>query len=361
MAEKDYYKTLGVSSNATQQEIRKAFRRLAKKHHPDRNKGSEAAQEKFKEISEAHSVLSDPEKRGQYDQLREAGMRGGPWNFEEMFGGARASGAKAGTRGFSFNDQGGLGDLFDNMFGGARGAGATSGTGRRGRDIHSQVNVPFETAARGGKIAVRIPRQAECRRCGGTGAAPGSRAEVCPQCGGKGQIATGQGAFTVSRPCPQCFGRGRIVQKPCAACRGTGSAEEMATVEVKIPPGIEDAKKLRLSGMGEPGIGGGPAGDLTLEVRVESHPTFRREGFNIYSTVSVGMADAALGTTVDVQTMDGTLSVRVPPGTQPNQKLRLKGHGLKGPDGRKRDHFVEIRVVIPKGLTEKQRELLREL
>jgi len=361
MAEKDYYRTLGVSKDASQEGIRKAFRRLAKKYHPDRNKGSEAAEQRFKEISEAHSVLADKDKRQQYDQLREAGMRGGAWNVEDLFGGMRGRGAAEGGRGAEFEDLGGLGDLFGRMFGGAGGIGTEFRTRQRGRDIHSQVGVPFETAAKGGRVTVGIPRQAACKRCSGTGAAPGTKVEVCPHCGGKGRVATGQGGFTVARPCPQCFGRGKIVQKPCAACQGTGMTEQVNRVEVEIPPGIDDGKRLRLAGMGEPGLGGAPAGDLILEVRVQGHPTFRREGLDVFSTVRVSMVDAALGTTVEVQTMNGAGKVRVPAGTQPQQKLRLKGYGLKGPDGRKGDHFVELQVVIPKNLTERQRELLRKL
>lgn len=361
MAEKDYYKVLGVSADASREEIRKAFRRLAKKHHPDRNKGSEAAEQRFKEISEAHSVLGDKGKRRQYDQLREAGMRGGAWNFEDHFGGRGGRGSAGGGPGAGVEDLGGIRDLFGRMFGGAGGIGTEFRTRQRGRDIHSQISIPFETAARGGRATVGIPRQAACARCGGTGAAPGTKAEVCPQCGGKGRVATGQGGFSVSRPCPQCFGRGKIVQKPCAACRGTGTTEQVSKVEIKIPAGIDDGKRMRLAGMGEPGLGGAPAGDLILEVRVQSHRTFRREGLNVFSTACVSMVDAALGATVEVQTMNGTGEVRVPPGTQPRQKLRLKGHGLKGPDGRKGDHFVEVQVVIPKDLTEKQKELLRKL
>jgi len=358
MAEKDYYKILGVSSDASQEQVHKAFRRLAKKHHPDRNKGSQAAEERFKEISEAHSVLGDKKKRKQYDQLKEAGMRGGAWNFEDLFGrrGRRDASARGGG---GFDEWGGLGDMFTRVFRGG-GAGTEFSSRRRGRDIHSQVRIPFEVAARGGTVRVRVPKQQPCKRCGGTGVAPGSRADVCPRCGGTGTTSSGQGGFTVSRPCPQCFGRGKIIQKPCAVCRGSGSTEDIISADVKIPQGIEDGKKLRMSAMGEPGAGGAPSGDLILEVQVQSHPSFRREGFNIISTVAIDMADAALGTTVEVQTMDGPVNVKVPAGTQPQQKLRLKGRGMKGPDGKRGDHLVEAKVVIPRRLSQAQKDLLRQ-
>jgi len=329
-------------------------------YHPDRNRGSQAAAERFKEINEAYAVLSDPKKRKQYDQLKAAQMHGGPWNFEDLFGGVKGTG-RAAAGGFEFGDLGGFGDLFSRIFGG----GATSGTEfsarRRGRDVHSRVRIPFETAARGGKIRVRVPRQGPCPRCGGTGAAPGTSSEVCPRCGGKGQVASGLGGFSVSRPCPQCFGRGRIIQSPCAVCNGSGMAEQQTTIEVKVPPGVEEGQKLRLSGMGEPGAGGAPSGDLILEVQIGTHPKFRRRGLDVYSTVTIDMVEAALGTRLDVETMGGTVALTVPPGTQPGQKLRLRGRGLRGPDGRQGDHFVEVNVRIPKNLTERQKELLREL
>ncbi len=364
MPEKDYYRILGLARDASHQAVRKAYRRLAKKYHPDRNKGSEAAEEKFKDITEANSVLGDKKKRKQYDQFREAGMRGGFGGFEDVSGDARgrkAPGGGRGARGFGFEDLGGMGDLFSRIFGGGGGAAAGPSARQRGRDIHSQVTVPFEMATSGGKISVRVPRQQSCRRCGGSGAAAGAAAQPCPQCGGSGRVSSGQGGFSVARTCPQCFGRGKIIQTPCASCRGTGAVEELADVAVNIPAGIEEGKKLRLPGMGEPGVGGAPAGDLFMELKIRSHPTFRRDGLNIISTVTVGMADAALGTTVDVLTMDGPVAVKVPPGTQPRQKLRLKGRGVQGADGREGDHLAEIRVVVPKELTERQKELLREL
>jgi len=361
MPGKDYYEILGVSPDASQEDIRKAYRRLTKEYHPDRRGGSKAAEEKFKEVAEAYGVLGDPEKRKQYDRLRQAGMRGGRFGgfggFEDLFGG---SDAWQEGREFSFDDLGSLKDIFSQIFGG-RAAGARRTVRQRGRDITSSIVVPFEIAARGGTMQVRIPRETPCPSCSGTGAAPHSRVDLCPQCGGTGQVLSGQGAFSVARPCPTCFGRGKIIQTPCGRCRGTGSVEVPSVVEVKIPAGIETGQKMRLAGLGQPGTGGGPPGDLFLEVRVGPHAQFRRKGRDIYSTATIDMVDAALGTRVDVDTLRGPVTVTVPPGTQPGQKLRIPGYGLKTSDGRQGDHYVEIKVQIPRNLTEEQKRLLARL
>jgi molecular chaperone DnaJ len=360
MPEKDYYKVLGVSKGASQEDIRKAYRKLAKKHHPDRQGGSKAAEEKFKGIAEAYSVLGDPEKRKRYDQLRDAGMHGGRFTgfggFEDVFAGAPGRESAEGFGGMA----GGLGDLFSRIFGGG-GQGAERAARRRGHDITSSITVPFGTAVHGGTVNIRIPREKPCPECNGTGASSDSRVETCPQCGGSGQVLSGQGGFSVGRPCPACFGRGRIIQKPCTRCRGTGGVQDQQNVDVKIPAAVEDGQKMRLAGMGERGTGGGPSGDLMLEVHVAPHPDFTRKGRDIYGTVEVSMVDAALGTQVDAPTMHGVVTVKVPPGTQPGQKLRVKGHGLETSDGRKGDHYVEVQVTVPRRLTEEQRRLLEQL
>lgn len=357
MAQKDYYKVLGVAPDVSQEDLRKEYRRLAKKYHPDRQKGSKAAEEKFKEISDAYSVLGDPEKRKQYDQLRSAGMRGGSFegmDFEDILQGFGGRGG----RGFG---GGGISDLFSQMFGGrASGAGAKAPR-RKGADVTSTITVPFETAVHGGKVDVSIPREKPCPQCNGTGAGDNSRVDTCPHCQGSGEVYSGQGSFTVSRPCPSCFGRGRIIQRPCTRCHGAGSVEEASRVSVNIPKGIKDGQKLRLGGMGHPGVGGGQAGDLLVEVRVAPHPVYRRDGRDIHTTARVGMAEAALGTTVDVQTLHGTVAVKVPAGTQPGRKLRVPGYGMETSDGRKGDHFVEVQVVVPTKLTDEQRRLLERL
>ncbi len=369
MPERDYYKVLGLSPEASQEEIRKAYRRLAKEHHPDRHGGSKEAEERFKEISDAYSVLGDPEKRKQYDQLRQAGMRGGAFEGFEGFedfgpaygrGGGGAQGWESG--GIRFEDLGGgLGDMFSRMFGGSRGGGTRTAAPQKGQDIRSSVAIPFNTAVHGGKIEVTIPKEKTCPACGGSGAAPGSSVDTCPHCGGSGQVLAGQGGFSVSRPCPTCFGRGKIIQKPCGQCRGSGTVEEPSRVDVQIPKGIRDGQKLRLSGLGQPGQGGGPAGDLILEVNVEQHPEFERKGRDIHSKARVDMVEAALGTEVDVRTLRGDVTVKVPPGTQPGQKLRVPGYGLETSDGRRGDHYVEVQVRIPRKLSPRQKELLEEL
>ncbi len=361
MPERDYYKVLGVSPDASQEEIRKAYRRLAKKHHPDRHGGSKEAEEKFKEISDAYSVLGDPEKRKQYDRLRQAGMRGGAFEGFGGFEGAARGGEGWESGRIRFEDLGGgLGDLFSRIFGGGRG-GSTTARRQRGQDIHSSGTIPFNIAVHGGTIEVDIPKEKTCPSCGGSGAARGSSVDTCPHCGGNGQVLAGQGGFSVSRPCPTCFGRGQIIQKPCGRCRGSGTVEESSRLDVQIPKGIRDGQKLRLSGLGQPGRGGGRAGDLLLEVHVEKHPEFERRGRDIHSKVRVDMVDAALGTEVDVRTLQGEVTVRVPPGTQPGQKLRVPGYGLETSDGRRGDHYVEVMVRIPRKLSPRQKELLEQL
>lgn len=366
MAHKDYYDVLGVSEDASKKEIDRAYRRLAKKYHPDRNPDDDDAEQKFKEISEAHDILSDPEKRREYDNMRQARARGdfsGFDQYQDIFG----QGGRRRTQGGQFGFEGfGLSDLFENVFGGAgagaAGAGTRAGgrTTQRGRDIRTSVTIPFDTAISGGKVQVTVPRQKECSTCHGSGAAPGSKPTVCPQCGGSGQMQSGLGGFSVQRTCPRCVGKGRIVQQKCPSCGGSGSEQKRSKVDVNIPKGIDDGQKLRLSGLGQKGLAGGPPGDLILEVRVQGHPDFERKGKDIYSTVSVDMVEAALGTQVDVRTLNGTVSLKVPPGTQPGQKLRLKDRGAEKKDGTRGDHYVRVDVQIPKSLNERQRQLLRE-
>jgi len=362
MPEKDYYSILGVKETATEDEIRKAFRSLAKKWHPDANKGDKDAERRFKEISEAHEVLSDKDKRAQYDQLRKAREMG--------FGGAEGfdfrnfrQGAPGGEGGFSFEDLGGFGDLFSNIFGReprySRSAGATYRP-QKGEDRVYSIEIPFDTAVRGGKRAITVPHVEDCSHCHGTGAEPGTNPMTCPACNGTGTVSSFQGGFGFSRPCPQCLGRGTINSNPCRACAGRGTIEAPRTLSVNIPQGVKDGAKIRLAAQGEPGIAGGPPGDLYLLVHVASHPDFDRRGHDIYSTVLLDMVHAALGTKIPVRTLDGEVTLAVPPGTQPGAKLRLRGRGVKSANGAQGDHYVVIKVQIPKDLTGDQRRLLEE-
>jgi len=313
MPYKDYYRILGVSENATQDEIKKAYRRLAKKYHPDANPGDAKAAEKFKEINEAHEVLSDPKKRKQYDDLRhfaKAGMGGGTFrstfdldDLLRQFAGARGTR----TRTFTFEDLGGLGDLGD-IFASIFDRGGRFRQQRygpqRGEDLYTEIEIPFDTAAKGGTTVITVTKDEVCDRCAGSGARPGSKVERCPQCGGTGMISVTQGAFAVSRPCPRCYGRGEIVTEPCPKCGGTGQVTAQKRISVKIPPGIEDGAKIRLRGQGQPGTSGGPPGDLILKVRISPHRFFG------ISTCTV----TYWSPTVESVRMPSPLSLKVVPG-----------------------------------------------
>jgi len=374
MAEKDYYSILGVSENATEAEIKKTFRGLAKKYHPDANRGDKDAEKRFKEISEAYEVLSDKEKRAQYDELRRARATGfgGPGGFDfSQFrgrrGGAgtrRGGGAPGGGQTFTFEDLGDLGDIFSDMF--SREPRYSAGAGRtyrpqKGEDLVYSIDIPFDVAAKGGKTSVTIPRAETCPRCGGSGAEPGSQPQPCPTCGGSGTVSSFQGAFGFSRPCPQCLGRGTINPNPCRVCQGRGTTQQTHTVTVKIPRGVKDGAKIRLAGQGEAGIAGGPAGDLYLLVHVMPHAEFERKGNDIYTTAGIDMTEAALGTKVPVHTLEGDVTLTIPPGTQPGAKMRLRGRGIKTASGETGDHYVVVNVRVPKTLSAEQRRLLEQL
>jgi len=365
MADIDYYQTLGVKKTASKDEISRAFRKLAKKYHPDRNPGDKEAEKRFKELSAAHEALSDPKKRKQYDQLREARARGySTGDFSEFFQ-AAGQGRGRGPQGGGWS--GGLGDfadLFSGLFGGGA-AQAFGGAGggparRRGEDILQKIDIPFETAVSGGSVSIRLQRPETCRTCGGSGASPGSAPKPCPACGGRGTVQTSQGGFTVSRPCPTCFGRGRTIDRPCPTCAGTGSTARARKVSVKIPKGVKDGAKIRLTGEGQPGVAGGRAGDLYLQVHVKPHAGFERDGHDIYSTLELNIVQATLGTTVPVRTLNGTVDLRVPPATSSGAKLRLRGKGGPTPGGGHGDHYVRIKILAPKGLSTDQARLLRD-
>jgi len=361
---KDYYKILGVAKTASADEIRAAYRKLAKKYHPDMNPNDTSAEEKFKQVQEAYDVLGDETKRKQYEQMRDGSFFGaGPGGFQGF--GPRPG---AGGQQFRFEDISGfgdLGDLFSSIFGFGHGGAGPAGTHTRkqhfgpmkGENIQAEIEIPFEQAVGGGKSTFQINREEACKACDGAGMAPGSGAQTCPTCQGRGNVATSQGAFSISRPCPACLGRGTIGGNPCGACGGNGSTTQTRSITVTIPAGVTNGSKIRLAKQGQGGIQGGPPGDLILTVRVREHSKFKRKGSNIYSETTLNLAQAVLGTTLKVETIDGLVNLRVPAGIQPGKKLRLKGRGVKKADSNGRgDHIVQIDVQIPDSLSDSEKD-----
>jgi molecular chaperone DnaJ len=365
-ATKDLYKLLGVAENASAEEIKKAYRKLAKKFHPDANPNDAGAADRFKEISEAYSVLSDADKRKQYDQMRKygafggfagAGARGGPGARPGPGGGTGAQG------GFSFEDLsgGGIGDIFSSIFDfGKRRTGTRQQGPQRGQTIEYAVEVPFTLAARGGKLAITVPVNETCPACTGSGAAPGTSPTTCPECRGSGTVTFGQGGFAVSRPCPACYGRGTIPTDPCPTCHGQGQLRQQKQIQITVPAGVDTGSKLRLSGQGEPGAAGGARGDLIVTFRVQPHRFFSREGLDVHVTVPINVAQATLGSRIRVRTVEGKQVVlRIPPGTQSGTRFRVKGQGIEK-EGQRGDQLVRVNVTVPDKLDAKEESLMRE-
>jgi molecular chaperone DnaJ len=355
VAAKDFYQVLGVADSASQEEIKKAYRRLAKQHHPDANPDNAAAAERFKEISEAHSVLSDAEKRKQYDQMRRLGaFEGGP---RRSGAGPRPPGAPGdvGAEGFDFGDFGGLGDIFSSIFGrGARPAEP------RGESLEAVVEVPFRVAALGGKITVTLPVTEPCPTCSGSGGAPGASWSTCPECNGRGTISFGQGGFAVNRPCPQCRGRGKIPSQACPTCRGAGDVRTERRIAITVPAATESGSRIRLKGQGQGSRPGGTPGDLVITFQVQPDRFFRREGLDILCEVPLNLVQATLGTRLRVRTLDGKkVMLRIPPGTQPGRRFRIKGLGLEK-NGRRGDQLVGVQVTVPNELTPEQQDLMKK-
>lgn len=349
MTKRDYYDVLGVSRTATDNEIKSAYRKLAMKFHPDRNPGDKAAEESFKEAAEAYAILCDPEKRSLYDRFGHKGV-------------STAAGGGPGFDPSVFNEFGDFADILGNMFGDIFGGGRRRGGPQRGADLRYDLPISFEEAARGTETTIQIPRQEACESCKGSGAAPGSTPTTCPQCRGQGQVRFQQGFFTVARTCPQCQGSGRVVGKPCASCHGAGRVAHERKLTVKIPAGIANGQQLRLQNEGEAGVGGGPPGHLYVVVQVEEHEFFRRDGVNLFCEVPVNFTTLALGGEIQVPTLDGPESVKVPDGTQTGTTLRLRGKGMPDVNGRGRgDLFATVQVQTPRKLTRDQRHLLEEL
>ena len=352
---RDYYEVLGVDKNADDATIKKAYRQLAKKYHPDMNPGDKEAEVKFKEASEAYAVLSDPDKRRQYDQFGHAAFEGG------------AGGGAGGFGGFDFNgaDMGDIfGDIFGDLFGGSRGRRANNGP-MQGANLRTQVRVTFEEAVFGCEKEIELTLKDECTSCHGTGAKPGTSPVTCPKCGGKGQVVyTQQSMFGMVqnvRPCPDCNGTGKIIKEKCPDCYGTGYIASKKKISVSIPAGIDNGQSIRLRGKGEPGVNGGPRGDLLVEVIVARHPIFQRQDMNIYSTAPISFATAALGGTVRIKTVDGEVEYDVKAGTQTDTRVRLKGKGVPSLRNKntRGDHYVTLVVQVPTDLSKDAKEALR--
>jgi molecular chaperone DnaJ len=347
--EKDYYSLLGVARNATQADIKKAYRKLAQQNHPDTAKGDAVAEERFKEISAAYDVLGDEKKRQEYDRVRNMAASG------FRVGGSGGGGVRFEDLGF---EAGGLGDLFD-LFGRGGFGGARRAT--RGADLAAEVEVAFEDALAGTTVPLRISGNAPCATCGGSGARPGSQPATCPECGGAGQVTVDQGFFQVARPCVRCGGRGRVIEDPCPTCHGSGSTTASRTLRVKVPAGVEDGTRIRVGGRGEAGGPGGPAGDLYVTVRVRPHRVFGRKGKDLTLTLPVTYPEAALGAKVEVPTLNGAVTLKVPPGTRNGRTFRLRGKGAPRRGDGKGDLLVTVQIEVPSRLSREERQLLEQL
>lgn len=344
---RDYYEVLEVHKNASENEIKKAYRKLAIQFHPDKNQGDKAAEDKFKEVSEAYEVLSDPEKRAQYDQFGHAGV----------------SGAGFGGGGFGFGAGTPFSDIFSDIFGDVFGGGGARqrGRGRRGDDLQYTLDISFEEAASGIETKIDVPYAKRCETCSGSGAKPGTEPKACPTCRGAGQVRFQQGFFSVSRTCSHCNGEGKIHDNPCSTCRGTGSIRDSKTLSVKVPPGVETGNRLKVSGEGGQGTKGGGNGDLYVLINVREHSIFSREGNDVICETPVSFTQAALGAEIEIPTLDGKVSLKIPEGTQSGKIFRLRGKGIPVLQGYGRgDQLVVVRVETPTNLNRQQRDLLEE-
>lgn len=352
MAKRDYYEILGLARGAGDQDIKSAFRKMAKEHHPDRNAGEKAAEQKFKELNEAYEVLKDPQKRAAYDQFGHAAFEGG----------------RGGPGGFGPDFASSMSDIFDDLFGefmGGRRGGGGGGRGQRsgrerGADIRYNMDITLQEAFSGKQAQIRVPTSIGCETCSGTGAKVGTKPTTCPTCAGAGKVRASQGFFTIERTCPSCHGRGEFIEDPCPACSGVGRINRERTLAVNIPAGVEDGTRIRLAGEGEAGSRGGPTGDLYIFLSVKPHEFFQRDGADIFCRVPISMTTAALGGQIDVPTINGEKTrVKVPEGTESGKQFRLKGKGM--PVLRSKvtgDMYIQVEVETPKNLTRKQRELL---
>jgi molecular chaperone DnaJ len=353
--DKDFYQVLGVGKEAATDEIKRAYRKLAQKYHPDANAGDPAAEERFKQVSEAYAVLSDGEQRKEYDELRRLVESGAYRGFDDGQGNPFGSGQRVRVEDLF---GGGLGDIFSG-FGG--GGGRRRGGPQRGADVSAELTQSFNDAVNGVTTTISIRGEAPCSRCGGAGAEPGTSVDVCPTCGGTGVVAQNQGVFSFSQTCPQCGGSGRIIPTPCAQCRGKGTEVRTRNIKVKIPAGVQDGATIRIPGKGNPGRNGGAPGDLLLKVHVTPHPVFERRGNNLHVTVPISFTEAALGTTVEVPTLDGSVSIKIPTGTPNGKVFRVKGRGVKPDRGPAGDLYARAEVVVPRKVSREERKLLEQL
>ena len=356
--EKDFYKVLGVPDTATADEIKKAYRKLAQQHHPDANPGDAAAEERFKEISEAYATLSDADQRKEYDQVRRLAASGGFSGFGGP-GGAGFGGQQVRVEDLQdlLSGFGGIGDLFG--FGSQQRSRRTGPS--RGADIGTELTIGFEDAAFGVETEVVVEGAAACSRCGGTGAEPGTTVTTCPTCGGRGIVAQNQGFFSFSQPCPQCGGSGRLIEDACSQCRGSGTENRRRNVRLRVPAGVKDGQTLRLRGKGAPGGLGGPAGDLLVQVRVAPSRTFGRRENDLTLKVPITYTEAALGTKIDVPTLNGGVKVKIPAGTPSGKTFRVRGKGIDPERGRAGDLLVTVEVVVPQKVSKEEKRLLEEL
>ncbi len=347
--QRDYYEVLGVAKNASEDEIKKAFRRLAMKHHPDRHQGDKAEEEKFKEIQQAYEILSDSQKRATYDQFGHAGVNAGP-------------GGPGGPGAHGFGD---FGDIFDVIFGGQRrgggGAGGRQSRAQRGADLRYDLTLTLEEAVLGKSVQIRVPTLVACAECSGSGAAKGSKPEKCPDCEGMGQIHLQQGFFSVQQTCPRCHGTGQVITNPCVKCHGRGRIQESKTLSVKVPAGVDNGDRIRLSGEGEAGAYGGPAGDLYVQMHVKPHPIFTRDANDLHCDVPISFTTAALGGEIEVPTLQGRVKLKVPAETQSDKLFRIRGKGVKSlRSAMLGDIICKVVVETPVGLTKEQKELLQQ-
>ncbi|MGB7991753.1 MAG: molecular chaperone DnaJ [Candidatus Methylophosphatis roskildensis] len=346
MAKRDFYEVLGVNRDASDDEIKKAYRKLAMKHHPDRNPDHPKAEEQFKEVKEAYEILSDGQKRQAYDQFGHAGV--------DPQAGMGAGGAGMGGFADAFSD------IFGDIFGGGRAGGGRS-TVYRGADLRYNLEVSLEEAARGTDTRIRIPAMEECETCHGSGAKPGTQPKSCPTCGGAGQVRMQQGFFSIQQTCPKCHGTGRIIPEPCPGCHGAGRVKQQKTLQVKIPAGVDEGDRIRLAGEGEHGVNGGPPGDLFVQIHIKPHSVFQRDHNDLHCEMPVGFSTAALGGEIEIPTLDGAAKIKIPPETQSGKVFRLRGKGIRGiRSSGLGDLMCHVVVETPVNLTERQKELLRE-